>query len=142
MSPLRRHLRPDFWCQDAPGCRSEPRPPVHHDGKNRFESSLRRYIKERVKHTDQLLTGPIRRQGVFCSFTQQSADLLFSLLYSSPWSSCPYSLNYRDVPGLFLAVENGHQAIAETLICYGANLTTPTYSGATPASLCTFSDSR
>ena len=94
MSPLRRHLRPDFWCQDAPGCRSKPRPPVHHDWKNRFESSY------------------------------------------------PYSLYYRDVPGLFLAVENGHQAIAETLICYGANLTTPTYSGATPASLCTFSDSR
>lgn len=39
-------------------------------------------------------------------------------------------------------MENGHQAIAETLICYGANLTTPTYSGATPASLCTFSESR
>lgn len=44
--------------------------------------------------------------------------------------------------GLFLAVENGHQAIAETLICYGANLTTPTYSGNTPASLCTFSESK
>ena len=43
---------------------------------------------------------------------------------------------------MFLAVENGHQAIAETLICYGANLTTPTYSGNTPASLCTFSESK
>ena len=37
---------------------------------------------------------------------------------------------------LYLAVESGHQAVAETLICYGANLSTATYSGATPASLC------
>ena len=35
--------------------------------------------------TDQLLPGPIRRQGVFCSITQWSADLLCSLLYTSPW---------------------------------------------------------
>ena len=33
-------------------------------------------------------------------------------------------------------METGHQAVAETLICYGANLSTATYSGATPASLC------
>ena len=50
--------------------------------------------------------------------------------------------NSTHCSGLFLAVENGHQAIAETLICYGANLTTPTYSGNTPASLCTFSESK
>ena len=37
--------------------------------------------------------------------------------------------------GLFLAVETAHQEIAELLLCYGASLTTTTYSGATPASL-------
>ena len=37
---------------------------------------------------------------------------------------------------MYLAVETGHQAVAESLICYGANLSTATYSGATPASLC------
>merc|ERR1712029_1168109 len=29
--------------------------------------------------------------------------------------------------GLYLAVEGGHQAVAETMLCYGANLTMATY---------------
>ena len=41
---------------------------------------------------------------------------------------------------LYMAVEAGHQNLAEILLGYGANLTIQTFSGSTPASL--YSDSK
>ena len=38
--------------------------------------------------------------------------------------------------GLLLALEKGNQSLAELLICYGASMSSQSWGGVTPASLC------
>ena len=38
--------------------------------------------------------------------------------------------------GLLLALEQGNQSLAELLICYGASMSSQSWGGVTPASLC------